>query len=100
MGFVAAAIIGASAISAGASAYSSSKQATASKKAAQTAADSQERIAAQEIAAVKEGETLAKDTATSKLKLRRASQTKTILTSPFGVQTDEEQINKPGLGTV
>ncbi len=101
MGFSGAALVlaaVASTASAGSSAYSSRVEATASKKTAQTLAQSQEKIASQEIAAAKEGEVLASEAAKNKLKLRRASQTKTILTSPLGVDAEESQVNRPTLG--
>ncbi len=81
-------------IAAGTSISNAKKQA----KTAKAALASQEKIAQQQIESAKEGEVLASQTAKHKLKLKQASQTKTILTSPLGVSTEEEQINETALG--
>lgn len=92
MAFIASAA--ATAVAAGATAYTANKQ----SKSAKQAIASQERIAQKQISAAKEGEVLASETAKNKLKLKQASQTRTILTSPLGIQTDDEQINSRTLG--
>ena len=96
MGVTAAIILGSIAAAgvAGSSVYSANKQASSAKK----GIESQERQANAQLEAAKSSEAAASETAKNKLKLRQASQTKTILTSPTGVGTDEDQINAPSLG--
>jgi ethanolamine ammonia-lyase large subunit len=72
---------------AGAGMYSASKEASAAKK----AANAQKEIAMANIAAAKESETVAAQTAKDKLKLRQASRSQTILTDP-----DLEETNISG----
>jgi hypothetical protein len=72
---------------AGSQVYSASKEASAAKK----AANAQKEIAMANIAAAKESETVASQTAKDKLKLRQASRSQTILTDP-----DLEETNISG----
>lgn len=59
----------------GASIYSAHKESKAAKK----AAEAQERVAMEQIASAERASTLAADEAKSKLKLKQASRTRTIL---------------------
>ena len=89
----AAIIMGAMAVAAaGTTAYTSANERASAREA--TAA--QRDIANNQIAAGKEKETLAKDTATAKLKAARAKKSNTILTSPMGVEDDDTNVNTAG----
>ena len=78
------------AASAGATVYSAHEESKAAKK----AAESQENIAKMEIAEANKASTMAAQEAKSKLKYRRASQTRTILSDP----NDEANTNQSVLG--
>ncbi|MEA2036822.1 MAG: hypothetical protein U9O94_04900 [Nanoarchaeota archaeon] len=73
----------------GTTVYSSAQESAAAKK----AAEAQRDVGMAQIAATKESEVLAKDTATTKLKAARAKKSNTILTSPLGVE--DENVNTP-----
>jgi hypothetical protein len=81
------AAISAAGLTAGATMYSANREASAAKK----AANAQKEIAMANIAAAKESETVASQTAKDKLKLRQASRSQTILTDP-----DLEETNISG----
>jgi len=65
------------------------------RKSATHAADVQKQIADQQLAATKGAEVQAQKTAETQRRAAVARKSKTILTSPLGVQTDQNQINRP-----
>jgi nicotinic acid mononucleotide adenylyltransferase len=75
MGIETALIVGAMAATAGATAYSSHQESKAAKK----AAEAQERVGMEQIAAAENSSRLAAEEAKAKLKLKQASKTPTIL---------------------
>lgn len=90
MGFIAAAIAVAGAASAGATVISANKQA----KAAEKAAESQKEVALKQLQAPLDAEKAAAETAREKLRLRQASQTKSVLSVGTNTLKDNEQLNK------
>jgi hypothetical protein len=91
---VGTALVIAAIVGAGATAYSAQAQSTAAKK----AAGAQEAVGMAQIKAAKESEQLAADTASMKTKLKLASKTDTILTSPLGTSQDTVNGTKSLLG--
>lgn len=89
MGIETALIVGAMAATAGATAYSAHKESKAAKK----AAEAQERVGMEQIAAAERSSTLARDEARAKLKLKQASKTPTILSD----MEDTGKINRKNL---
>lgn len=89
MSFVVAAVVSVAAMTAGATAYSAHKESKAAKK----AAEAQERVGMEQIAAAERSSTLARDEARAKLKLKQASKTPTILSD----MEDTGKINRKNL---
>jgi hypothetical protein len=78
----------------GATAYSAAKESSTAKKAAQA----QERVAMAQLEAPIKAAQAAADESKAKLKLKQASKSSSILTSPGGInQTDPNTINKPSI---
>lgn len=88
------ALAAAAAVAGGATAYSAAKESSAAKK----AAEAQERVGMAQIEAPIKAAQAASDEAKSKLKLKQASKSNTILTAPGGLgELDQTQVNKPSI---
>lgn len=84
----------ASVVAAGATAYSATKESASAKK----AAEAQKEVGLAQIAASQESTKLATQEAQAKLKLKQASKSNNILTSPMGVEENANTNTKSILG--
>lgn len=82
-------------LASGVSAISASRSAKKESKAAESAAQAQLQATRDQIAATEKAEGQARETAKAQLKAAQARRTQTILTSPLGQKTPDEQVNAP-----